>query len=110
MPNNPNLAEAREKAFKSPRIGKRGKAVKTLHKEKLRAEFTQYFGERMFLLLESIEASVKRGDANSAFRALEQLIGKPDEKKDLNVTGTLSLKELSRSAKELEEHGTTKEE
>ena len=40
MPNS-KLHKAREKALKSPNIGKRGKGVKTIEKEKRRAIFDE---------------------------------------------------------------------
>ena len=84
------LEEARVLAQLSPDIGKHGKWKKTLEKEALRKQFIDYFGERMVMLMEAIETSVKKGDANSAFKALEQLIGKPPD--EVEHSGEVAMK------------------
>lgn len=71
------LKEFRKKAYESPDIGKHGPWKETLKREELKAKFIEYFGERFLPILEAIEKAIKDGDVNAAFKALEQLIGKP---------------------------------
>ncbi len=86
MPN-PEPIKALEKAWQSPNIGKHGKAKKTLMREELKSKATEYLGERLPLLLETIESSIKSGDVNAAFKALEHLIGRPEKSIDVTSKG-----------------------
>lgn len=87
MANNPNLAEAREKAWKSPNIGKRGKNKKTIEREELRAKFTEYFGEKFLTLLKQLEKAGKDGNMTAILEILRQLIGSADNKLDITTKG-----------------------
>lgn len=76
-----------ELAHQSPNIGKRGKSKKTIEREELRKQFTEYFGNKFLILLTQLESAVKKGNMVAVLEVLRQLIGSAESKVDVSLGG-----------------------
>ena len=87
---NPNLEAAREKARKSPRIGKRGKGKETLKQEKVREAWEQEMREHWNKVsLTQRMAALKEENAQERMFVVNQMMGKAQERQKIEAEITL---------------------
>lgn len=103
MANTPeNLAEARKKAYLSPRIGKHGKAKKTIAKEEARKFYLEKILKGFFDKLTDVQLKAVLQPQNSKERmyVIDQVVGKPkemlliEEKKTIDVNIKATIKKI----------------
>lgn len=87
MSNNPNLAEARAKALKSPKNGKRGTSKKTLQKEAALKYLIDSFLVDIEPISKKLISKAKAGDMMAIRELLDRAFGKTKESIDITSKG-----------------------
>ena len=84
--SNPNLAQAREKALKSPRHGKHGKNKKTLQKEAALKFLADSFLKDFDPITKKHLAKARKGDHASWVEFMNRVFGKVKDKSEVKIT------------------------
>jgi len=83
---NFNLEEARQKALKSPNIGKRGKSKKTLQREEAFKILQEYFFDAFDPIIKRQITKAKNGDHRAFKELMDRIFGKPVDRHTLVTT------------------------
>ena|SRR3989338_11576733 len=97
---NTNLAQARERALRSPRIGKRGRGKKTLERERARELLWTYFAEEFEPIVRKQIEMAKDGDSRAAKDLMDRLFGRPTVHMEVTGNGSDEIEKLRLELKE----------